>query len=109
MHYLSMMGNPAAPSFLNDGTFHDYVIYRLYLLAQISTLTYLDDRMVEEDEKQEAMRMYYKNKDHAGEFSRFASVEAGATLAHEEPESLTAKIKFQWNAMLRKVVSGLST
>jgi hypothetical protein len=28
LRYLSMMGNPAAPSFLNGGTFHDYVVYR---------------------------------------------------------------------------------
>ena len=28
MHYLSMMGNPAAPSFVNQGKFHDYVVYR---------------------------------------------------------------------------------
>jgi hypothetical protein len=26
--YLSMMGNPAAPSFVNGGIFHDYLIYR---------------------------------------------------------------------------------
>ena len=28
LHYLSMMGNPAAPSFINYGKFHDYVVYR---------------------------------------------------------------------------------
>ena len=28
LRYLSMMGNPAAPSFLNYGKFHDYVVYR---------------------------------------------------------------------------------
>ena len=28
LHYLSMMGNPAAPSFVNDGKFHDYLLYR---------------------------------------------------------------------------------
>ncbi len=28
LNYLSMMGNPAAPSFVNDGKFHDYVVYR---------------------------------------------------------------------------------
>ena len=28
LNYLSMMGNPAAPSFINYGKFHDYVVYR---------------------------------------------------------------------------------
>ena len=28
LHYLSMMGNPAAPSFINNGKFHDYLVYR---------------------------------------------------------------------------------
>jgi hypothetical protein len=28
LDYLSMMGNPAAPSFVNGGIFHDYLIYR---------------------------------------------------------------------------------
>ena len=28
LEYLSMMGNPAAPSFVNGGKFHDYIMYR---------------------------------------------------------------------------------
>ena len=28
LKYLSLMGNPAAPSFVNGGQFHDYVMYR---------------------------------------------------------------------------------
>ena len=28
LHYLSMMGNPAAPGFVNGGIYHDYLIYR---------------------------------------------------------------------------------
>ncbi len=28
LRYLSMMGNPAAPGFVNGGSFHDYIVYR---------------------------------------------------------------------------------
>ena len=28
LRHLSMMGNPAAPSFVNGGKFHDYIMYR---------------------------------------------------------------------------------
>jgi hypothetical protein len=35
LDYLSMMGNPAAPSFVNGGIFHDYLIYRYVLVTSM--------------------------------------------------------------------------
>jgi len=58
LEYLSMMGNPAAPSFVNGGKFHDYIMYRLFAISQLSKLQYLDDRIVDKDERNEAIRMY---------------------------------------------------
>ena len=43
LDYLSMMGNPAAPSFVNGGIFHDYLIYRYLVLSNKTTTNQLQN------------------------------------------------------------------
>ncbi|XP_013166743.1 PREDICTED: leucine-rich repeat-containing protein C10orf11-like isoform X2 [Papilio xuthus] len=58
LEYLSLMGNPAAPSYFNGGTFYEYLQYRLFLISKFPSLTHLDDRKVTQDEITEANRLY---------------------------------------------------
>ncbi|CAB3235323.1 unnamed protein product [Arctia plantaginis] len=58
LQYLSLMGNPAAPSYFNGGTFYEYLQYRLFVISQFPSLTHLDDRRVTEDQRLEAQRLY---------------------------------------------------
>ncbi|EZA50657.1 uncharacterized protein LOC105283626 isoform X2 [Ooceraea biroi] len=58
LKYLSIMGNDAAPSYLNGGSFYDYLQYRLYVLSWFPTLVHLDDRKVTEDQRREAVRLF---------------------------------------------------
>jgi Leucine-rich repeat len=58
LKYLSMMKNPAAPSFFNGGTYQQYVDYRYYVISQLSRLIMLDDRQVSLEERQEAERIH---------------------------------------------------
>ncbi|KAI8421157.1 hypothetical protein MSG28_008238 [Choristoneura fumiferana] len=58
LQYLCLMGNPAAPSYLNGGNFYDYLQYRLFVISQFPSLSHLDDRKVTEDQKSEAQRLY---------------------------------------------------
>jgi len=58
LKYLSMMNNPAAPSFFNGGTYQQYVDYRHYVISQLPRLIMLDDRQVSLEERQEAERIY---------------------------------------------------
>lgn len=101
--YLSMMGNPAAPSFLNEGKFHDYIICRLYLISRIKTLTYLDDRRVDQEERKEAKSMYAKKLPFfsADRQTTSAAVEAAYIL---NPSDVSFKYKWiQWKeSILRK-------
>ena len=69
-----MMGNPAAPSFVNHGKFHDYIVYRFYIIAQNPNLKYLDDRNVEEEEKTEAQLMFNSTV----KMSHFSALEAAS-------------------------------
>lgn len=52
------MGNSAAPSYLNGGTFYEYVQYRLFIIATFAKLEHLDDRPVSDDQREEAERLY---------------------------------------------------
>ena len=103
--YLSMMGNPGAPSFVNDGKFHDYVMYRLYLVSRIPTLTYLDDRSVEKDEKEEAKTMYHtlsqqNLKGNPYDFTAFAAIETALNPhSSTSTEWLGQKLKSYWEAI----------
>ena len=58
LKYLSMMNNPAAPSYFNGGSYKQYVDYRYYVISQLSRLIMLDDRQVSLEERQEAERIY---------------------------------------------------
>jgi hypothetical protein len=58
LKYLSMMNNPAAPSFFNGGSPKQYVDYRHYVISQLPRLIMLDDRQVSLEERQEAERIY---------------------------------------------------
>ncbi|XP_038056446.1 leucine-rich melanocyte differentiation-associated protein-like [Patiria miniata] len=58
LQYLSMMNNPAAPSFFNGGSYEQYLDYRHYVISQLPKLTMLDDKEIPETERQEAERIY---------------------------------------------------
>ncbi|XP_026330468.1 leucine-rich melanocyte differentiation-associated protein-like [Hyposmocoma kahamanoa] len=58
LQHLCLMGNPAAPSYLNGGTFYEYLQYRLFVVSQFPSLHHLDDRKVTEDQRSEAQRLY---------------------------------------------------
>ncbi|XP_028026169.1 uncharacterized protein LOC114239932 isoform X2 [Bombyx mandarina] len=58
LQYLCLMGNPAAPSYFNGGTFYEYLQYRLFIISQFQSLNHLDDRKVTDDQRTEALRLY---------------------------------------------------
>ncbi|XP_064292208.1 leucine-rich melanocyte differentiation-associated protein-like isoform X2 [Plodia interpunctella] len=58
LNYLCLMGNPAAPSDFNGGTFYESLQYRLFVISQFPSLNHLDDRKVTYDQRQEAQRLY---------------------------------------------------
>ncbi|XP_045449279.1 leucine-rich melanocyte differentiation-associated protein-like [Melitaea cinxia] len=58
LQYLSLMGNPAAPSYFNGGTFYEYLQYRLFVISQFPSLLHLDDRKVTDDQREESQRLY---------------------------------------------------
>ncbi|KAG7203772.1 hypothetical protein KM043_013794 [Ampulex compressa] len=58
LRYLCLMGNKAAPSYLNGGSFYDYLQYRLYVISWFPRLLHLDDRTVTPEQCEEANRLY---------------------------------------------------
>ncbi|XP_044742400.1 leucine-rich melanocyte differentiation-associated protein-like isoform X2 [Chrysoperla carnea] len=58
LKHLSLMGNPAAPSYLNGGSFYDYLQYRLFIISLFPKLIHLDDRPITTDQRNEAERIY---------------------------------------------------
>ncbi|KAF7998609.1 hypothetical protein HCN44_011017 [Aphidius gifuensis] len=58
LQYLSIMGNHASPSYLNDGTFYDYLQYRLFVISWFPKLKHLDDRVVTVEQQREAKRLF---------------------------------------------------
>lgn len=58
LRYLSLMGNKAAPSYLNGGTFYDYLQYRLFVISWFPRLVHLDDRIVTAEQRREAKRLF---------------------------------------------------
>lgn len=60
LKYLSLMGNLAAPSYLNGGNFYDHLQYRAYIISLFPKLIHLDDRAVNAYQRQEAERIYKK-------------------------------------------------
>lgn len=58
LKYLCLMGNVAAPSYLNGGSFYEYLNYRMFVLSWFPHLIHLDDRLVTEEQRLEARRLY---------------------------------------------------
>ncbi|XP_067013253.1 leucine-rich melanocyte differentiation-associated protein [Anabrus simplex] len=58
LRYLSLMGNTAAPSYLNGGSFYEYLQYRLFVISWFPDLKHLDDRAVTSDQVDEALRLF---------------------------------------------------
>ncbi|ODN02772.1 Leucine-rich repeat-containing protein C10orf11 [Orchesella cincta] len=58
LKFLSLMGNTGAPSYLNGGTYYEYIQYRLFVISWIPQLQYLDDRVITDDQRSEALRLY---------------------------------------------------
>ncbi|XP_029154960.1 leucine-rich melanocyte differentiation-associated protein-like isoform X3 [Nylanderia fulva] len=58
LKYLCLMGNEAAPSYLNGGSFFEYLQYRLFVLSWFPHLVHLDDRIVTDEQLLEAKRMF---------------------------------------------------
>lgn len=58
LRYLCLMGNKAAPSYLNGGTFYDYLQYRLFVISWFPHLVHLDDRTITPEQRQEARRLF---------------------------------------------------
>ncbi|XP_046398851.1 leucine-rich melanocyte differentiation-associated protein-like isoform X2 [Ischnura elegans] len=61
LQYLSLMGNPAAPSYLNGGTFHEYLHYRLFVISWFPNLIHLDDCGVTAEQRMESKRLYQRS------------------------------------------------
>lgn len=58
LRYLCLMGNKAAPSYLNGGSFYDYLQYRLFVISWFPHLVHLDDRAITAEQRQEARRLF---------------------------------------------------
>ncbi|CAL1685416.1 unnamed protein product [Lasius platythorax] len=58
LKYLCLMGNEAAPSYLNGGSFFEYLQYRLFVLSWFPHLMHLDDRIVTDEQLLEAKRLF---------------------------------------------------
>ncbi|XP_011699705.1 PREDICTED: leucine-rich repeat-containing protein C10orf11-like isoform X1 [Wasmannia auropunctata] len=61
LKYLCLMGNEAAPSYLNGGDFCDYLRYRLYVLSWFPHLVHLDDRTVTEQQLLQAKKLFKRS------------------------------------------------
>ncbi|XP_058794637.1 leucine-rich melanocyte differentiation-associated protein-like [Phymastichus coffea] len=58
LRFLSLMGNKAAPSYFNGGSFYDYLQYRLFVISWFPHLEHLDDRTVTPEQRVEAKRLF---------------------------------------------------
>ncbi|KAL7300755.1 hypothetical protein TKK_0006732 [Trichogramma kaykai] len=58
LQFLGLMGNKAAPSFINGGNFYDYLQYRLYVISWFPLLDHLDDRAITVEQRLEAKRLF---------------------------------------------------
>ncbi|XP_004364244.2 hypothetical protein CAOG_03405 [Capsaspora owczarzaki ATCC 30864] len=58
LEYLSMMNNPAAPSFFNGGTVEQYNDYRLFVISHFPQLKTLDDTPISDQERASAKKVY---------------------------------------------------
>ncbi|KAI3389973.1 hypothetical protein SNEBB_010335 [Seison nebaliae] len=58
LNYLSMIDNPASPSYFNNNSYQVHKDYRQFVIYRLPNLRILDDREVKVPEKSEAMRVY---------------------------------------------------
>ncbi|XP_012530938.1 leucine-rich melanocyte differentiation-associated protein isoform X4 [Monomorium pharaonis] len=61
LKYLCLMGNEAAPSYLNGGDFCDYLRYRLYVLSWFPRLMHLDDRIVTDQQLLQTKKLFRRS------------------------------------------------
>ncbi|XP_017769041.1 PREDICTED: leucine-rich repeat-containing protein C10orf11 homolog [Nicrophorus vespilloides] len=61
LKYLSLMGNEAAPSYLNGGNFNEYLQYRLFMISMFPNLLHLDDKPVTAEQRKESKKLYKKS------------------------------------------------
>ncbi|XP_032515941.1 leucine-rich melanocyte differentiation-associated protein-like isoform X1 [Danaus plexippus] len=106
LQYLSLMGNPAAPSYFNGGTFYEYLQYRLFVVSQFPSLTHLDDRKVTDDQRSEAHRLYKRPlleriiKPGSGGLSQLMSSSITWNSVHNKLSSLWGKDRNQGRNLL---------
>lgn len=93
LQYLSLMGNPAAPSYFNGGTFYEYLQYRLFVISQFPSLLHLDDRKVTDDQREEAQRLYKRPL-----LERIVKPNSGSIT-----QLMTSSVT--WNSMQNKIYS----
>ncbi|XP_049798838.1 leucine-rich melanocyte differentiation-associated protein-like [Schistocerca nitens] len=58
LRFLSMLGNPAAPSYLNGGTEYEHLQYSLFVISWFRHLIHMYDRYVTIHERNEANRLF---------------------------------------------------
>ena len=105
LEYLSMMGNPGAPSFVNGGNFHDYVLYRYSVIAKFMSLKYLDDRAVDSDAREQA-KLLSKSRISRPQFSPLAREEEvwSGSRSQDSLKNITLKFankaKNKWHQLI---------
>ncbi|KAL3277300.1 hypothetical protein HHI36_012650 [Cryptolaemus montrouzieri] len=60
LRFLSLMGNPAIPSYIRGTEFDDYMQYRLFMISSFPHLIHLDEKRVTSNERIEAERLYQR-------------------------------------------------
>ncbi len=58
--YLSMLNNPAAPSYFNGGSVAEHKNYRFYVVSRLRNLKMLDDKEISDEERSQATTIYGK-------------------------------------------------
>nr|CAI5868156.1 unnamed protein product [Callosobruchus analis] len=58
LKYLSLMGNPIAPTYLNCANISERIHYRLFIISLFRKLVHLDDRTVTKFERVQAQKLY---------------------------------------------------
>ncbi|XP_050349208.1 leucine-rich melanocyte differentiation-associated protein-like [Nymphalis io] len=106
LQYISLMGNPAAPSYFNGGTFYEYLQYRLFVISQFPSLLHLDDRKVTDDQREEAHRLYKRPllerivKPGSGSLSQLMTSSVSWSSVHNKLSSFWNKEKEQRRNLL---------
>ena len=60
LKYLSMLNNPAAPSYFNGGTVAEHKNYRFYVISRLRFLKMLDDKEISDEERSQAAMIFGK-------------------------------------------------